>query len=273
MLKNLRMGSVSYSNSLPLTYTLDHLCSKGTPAELTQKILNHELDLALLPVASILKHNLQAYPQAGLIGCDGFVKSVGFFTRDHIQSLDDIQTVYLDIESKTSVLLAQIILKRYFKRNLKSIQHVSLADCHKADAQVLIGDKALFFSEPGYQYHDLGQLWKDYTGKGFIFACWASQKPLSRLVIEQLDQAKHEGLRHLEDLAKTQIEKSKQSLTLDYWKNNIIYNLNDSLKGGFEIFEKCVREENFFTQNLNMNTHYKYLNPSQPQNIFAQDSN
>ena len=268
-MSTLKIGSVSYFNSLPLTHYLPWECEKHTPAILTEKILNNTLDVALLPVASILQNNLQAYPEAGLIGCEGLVKSVGFFTKPHIESLADIQTLYLDTESRTSVLLAQIILKHHLQRNLKSIQLVPLAQCHLADAQVLIGDKALFFSEPGYTYHDLGALWQQFTGQGFVFACWASQKPLSRLMIADLKQAKEKGLANLSQIADATIEATRRAQVLDYWQNNIVFQLNDSLKKGYGIFEKLLKEENFFNQSTELNSFYTYLNPTQPKEIFS----
>lgn len=268
-MSTLKIGSVAYSNSLPLTHYLPWALSKDTPAALTEQILNNSLDVALLPVASILQHNLQAYPEAGLIGCEGLVKSVGFFTKPHIESLDDIQTLYLDTESKTSVLLAQVILKHHLQRNLKSIQLVPLSQCHLADAQVLIGDKALFFSEPGYTYHDLGELWKQYTGQGFIFACWASKKPLSRLLIADLLEAKEKGLANLEKIADATIEPAHRVLVLDYWQNNVVYQLNESVKKGFAIFDRILKDENFFNQPTELNDFYKYLNSTQPKEIFS----
>lgn len=268
-MQSYKIGSVAYLNSLPLTYALPQVCVKASPSELTEKILNDELDVALLPVASILQNQLQAYPDAGLIGCDGTVKSVGFFTRPHIENLDDIQTLYLDTESRTSVLLAQLVLKRFLNRNLKSIQLVPFANCHLADAQVLIGDKALFFSEPGYRYYDLGELWKQHTQHAFLFACWASKKPLPRSVISELVQARQSGLANLSKIAATQIDAPRRQQVLEYWQNNIIYELSDSLKKGFETFERLLREENFFNRTNELNVFYKYLNPAAPKEIFS----
>jgi chorismate dehydratase len=267
----LKIGSVAYTNSLPLTHYLPWAHTKDTPAALTEQILNDTLNVALLPVGSILQHNLQAYPEAGLIGCDGLVKSVGFFTKPHIQSLHDIQTLYLDVESKTSVLLAQILLKHHLQRNLKSIQLVPLSQCHLADAQLLIGDKALFFSEPGYTYHDLGELWQKHSGHGFIFACWASKKPLSRLLIADLMQAKEQGLANLSKIAEATIDSTRRAQVLDYWQNNIVYQLNDSLKKGFAIFDRILKSENFFNQSTELNDFYRYLNSTQPKEIFSQN--
>jgi len=267
-MSSLKIGSVSYSNGLPLTHFLQQPYVTASPAELTEKILKNELDVALLPVASILQHNLQAYPEAGLIGSDGPTQSVGFFVKPHIADLSEIQTLYLDVESRSSALLAQLVLKNFLKRNLKSIQQVPLNQCHLADAQILIGDKALFFSEPGYRFFDLGELWKQHTNHGFIFACWASKKPLSRLVIAELLSAKDKGLSHLDEIANARIEPARRAKTLTYWQNNIVYSLNDSLRKGFELFERLVKEENFFNQSSELNLHYKYLNPSEAKEIF-----
>lgn len=51
----------------------------------------------------------------------------------------------------------------------------------EADAAVLIGDAALRASlhdapRLGLAVHDLGQMWKDWTGLPFVFAVWAARK-------------------------------------------------------------------------------------------------
>lgn len=51
----------------------------------------------------------------------------------------------------------------------------------EAEAAVLIGDAALRASlhdapRLGLQVHDLGLMWKDWTGLPFVFAVWAARK-------------------------------------------------------------------------------------------------
>jgi len=55
--KNVKIGSVPYLNSLPLTHYLPSACIQAAPTLLTELLLNDHVDLALLPVYSILKHN------------------------------------------------------------------------------------------------------------------------------------------------------------------------------------------------------------------------
>lgn len=264
---HLKIGSVPYVNALPLVHHLKSDYIQAAPAKLTQMILDDTLDVALLPVYSILKHNLQAYPQAGLIGCDGTVKSVGFFVKSHIKSLDEIESLYLDVESRSSVHLAKIILKHFFKRNLKSIQSVSLEQCHLADAQVLIGNKALFFSEPGFQHFDIGEMWKQYTGHGFLFACWASKKPLPTSLIQELVTSKEKGLKYLPEIVAQQ-NLSQPDLVLDYLQNHIEFNLTDPIKKGFEKYAKFLREENFFENQEEMNTFFKHVQSFEQDSVF-----
>ena len=51
----------------------------------------------------------------------------------------------------------------------------------EAEAAVLIGDAALRASlhdapRLGLEVHDLGQMWKDWTGLPFVFAVWAARR-------------------------------------------------------------------------------------------------
>ena len=166
------IATVPYINALPLTAFLTTNTVKIPPAQMIAQLLSGKVDVALVPVFSCLKHGLHMYPNAGIIGCDGTVKSVGFFTKPHITDLSQIKSIYLDRESQSSVYLARIILKKYYALDLDLIENHHFDNSDEADAQLLIGDKALFFKAtqrlPSTQYWDLGEIWKQKTGSGFI---------------------------------------------------------------------------------------------------------
>lgn len=238
----MKIGTVPYTNALPLTVGLtEHRLMALPPRFLAQAVLDGSFDAALVPVAGIVKHGLHAYPEAGLIGCDGAVKSVGLFLKDGIDSPEAIETIYFDGESETSVQLAKIILERLYGRNPKSFKSVSIEDCREADAQLLIGDKALFFQEEGYSFWDLGQLWKQLTGEGFVFACWASKRPLSPRDLATLKSGQIPLASYTELLGPI-LPAARREAVLKYLQHNIVTQATPSVMAGFKRFQAFLTE-------------------------------
>jgi len=108
------IGSVPYSNAIPLTAALKQPIKKFTPTQLVKALRDDEIDMGLIPIYSAIKNGWHLYPEAGLIGCDGEVKSVRFFIKDDIE-LSRARTIYFDRESQTATCLAKIILKEHIK--------------------------------------------------------------------------------------------------------------------------------------------------------------
>lgn len=241
----MRLGDVPYINSLPLTYGL-HGTERRSPAELTRMILEDELDVALLPTYAIIKHNLMMHPECGIIGCDGPVESVGLFTRPYIESLDQIRSVYLDQESLSSVYLVKIILKKFYGISLYDLEFFHHDNRHMADAQVLIGDKALFFDRDknGMRFHDLGELWKQHTGYGFLFATWASKRKLNDAEVNVFKKALEAGQANLKKIVAS-LPREQQSTALNYLSHSIKYSMTDSIYNGFKQYKDYLAEYHY----------------------------
>ena len=246
-MSTLKVGSVPYYNARPLTHRLKDQVEMSyyAPANLVHAILEGECDLGLVPSFAAIKNDLHTYPEAGLIGCDGRVSSVGFFLKKDGPKIEDIDSLYLDTESNTSARLSQILLQELFGRNLKSIKFVSEENAFEADAQLLIGDKALFFRESNYDYVDLGELWKQLTGHGFVFACWASREPLSMDTIKMLIESKEWGMENISSLL-DDIPEARKSLVEEYLRKDIMFDYTDALRAGFEEYKKYLLDRGFF---------------------------
>ena len=235
----MRIGTVPYYNCLPLVAHLDSPPAALAPSGLAGALLSDELDVALMPTASIIKNGFHAYPECGLIGCDGAVKSVGFFVKNTLADLAKIKTLYRDQDSATSVRLGEIILRTTYSREPDTITAISYAERMNADAQLLIGDKALFFTAPNYRYFDLGTLWQELTNTGFMFACWAAKKPLTETEQGILTQAKIRGLATRAGLVE-QIANPNRAVILEYLTHNIVYENTERVQAGFEKFRNFI---------------------------------
>jgi chorismate dehydratase len=236
------IATVPYLNALPLTRFLSETLIRLVPSQLVEQVLCGRADVGLIPIQAALKHKLHLYPDSGLIGCNGTVKSVGLFTRSYIGNLSDIKSIYFDTESQTSVGLAKILLHHHGVK-LNEIESVHFDNSEKADAQMLIGDKALFFNKDLYRFWDLGALWKELTGEGFVFACYASKRKLSHEELGILENAKTLGLKSLTQIAED-FSKDQREDVFSYLTNNITYHYTTPLKNGFKLYKKYVKDLN-----------------------------
>src|SRR5438067_11337879 len=124
-LKKIRVAAVSYLNTKPLLYgvkrhpVIEQIeLIEDYPARIAQMLIDDEVDIGLIPVAAILK--LKTWNIVGhyCIGTVGQVASVCIFSEIPIM---DVEKVFLDYQSRTSVNLAKILLKEYWKKEVEFI--------------------------------------------------------------------------------------------------------------------------------------------------------
>ncbi len=244
----MKIGIVPYLNCKPLTQFIskDHEVVALPPSEISDAILRDELDVALVPLYTIIRHNLRMHPDAGIIGCDGPVASVGFFTRSYIENLGQISSIYIDKESRSSAFLAKIILKKFYGISLYDLEFFHDDNKHMADAQLLIGDKALFFDKTKlpYQFTDIGEVWKQHTGAGFMFASWASKRPLTPSELNDLKIAREIGCQNIPEIVKN-YDRDKQALIQNYLTHNIIFEPTPNIKNGLQLYKDFLAEFNY----------------------------
>ncbi|WP_037912209.1 menaquinone biosynthetic enzyme MqnA/MqnD family protein [Actinacidiphila yeochonensis] len=185
-----RVGHIQFLNCVPLYWglartgtLLDVELTKDTPEKLSAQLVEGSLDIGPITLMEYLKHadQLVALPDIA-VGCDGPVMSCVIVSQLPLDRLDG-QRVALGSTSRTSVRLAELLLTE---------RHQVTPDYYRcppdlalmmqeAQAGVLIGDAALRASlhdapRLGLEVHDLGQMWKDWTGLPFVFAVWAVRR-------------------------------------------------------------------------------------------------
>ncbi|MBI2340025.1 MAG: hypothetical protein HYU99_06660 [Deltaproteobacteria bacterium] len=237
----LKIGAPPYINTLPLVRYLTQTVVFGAPRELEEKMGAGELDVALLPIFSFFKNpSWQAAYEAGVIQSCGPVESVALFYRENLRHPSGIKSIKYSEESVTSIALFKVIYSVFWKRDLIHLDPRStparwqFGGIH--DSLLYIGDKALFFNEPGYKRLDLGEEWTKQTGLPFVYAAWISRKPLSREMLGVLIAAKNEGLAKREEIVR-----SLHDLPLDrtrcYLTKSIQYDITLKSLEGMEKFQ------------------------------------
>ncbi|MGN0003790.1 MAG: menaquinone biosynthetic enzyme MqnA/MqnD family protein [Sphingobacterium composti] len=198
-MSKIKVSAVSYTNTLPflqgvkasekLLHQID--LSVDVPAECARKVIQDEVDMGIIPVAALTRipnyHIITDY----CIGSDGAVDSVFIFST---KPIEEITSLRLDKQSRTSNGLARILLKHYWKRE------VAVTMEEEADAYVLIGDRTFGQKETVPYVYDLGEIWKKFTGLPFAYAVWVSNKKLSDDFVKDFNAALRDGVSHPTDV-------------------------------------------------------------------------
>lgn len=227
----IRIACVGYTNAWPLTRHLDptifEVCP-CVPSEAARLLRTGEADVGLIPVGALLTDSEYRVVPGLAIGCDGDVASVLLVGET---PLSEWEAVALDGESRTSVLLAQILLRGPLARpDLRIYPADAGTGAFHAQGRtgaVVIGDAARNLPERLVTRIDLGRVWKDWTGLPFVFAVWAGRTDLPQRAIDGLMRAAERGLADRE---------AAPPEDRHYLMENIRYNLDDRALMGLRRF-------------------------------------
>jgi chorismate dehydratase len=234
------VGAVSYLNTKPLLYGIERAPIRKDidlvidyPSRIAAMLLNDEIDMGIVPVA-VIPFMREYYINGDYcIGSNGSVASVCLFSESPIEK---ISTVLLDYQSRTSVQLARILLKEYWKVSpvLLDAGKDFRDDINGGTAGVVIGDRALEQRRISPYIYDLGEAWKALTGLPFVFAAWISNKPLDPAFIKEFDAANRQGLLQLDAVV---AENPYPVFDLhDYFTKYLDYRLDEQKRMGLKKF-------------------------------------
>lgn len=204
-LAKVKISIVSYLNTTPLVYGLENYgpiqgqieLQKDIPSECARKLIAGEVDLGLIPVAAIPNLTEAHVVSNYCIGAVGKVKSV-LLVSD--VPLNEIQKIYLDYHSRTSINLCKVLCRELWKIEPEFIAaEVGFENkISGSTAGVIIGDRTFNFdNDYSYQF-DLAEQWQILTGMPFVFAVWVSNKKMSSVFTEQFNNALKFGLSQLD---------------------------------------------------------------------------
>lgn len=240
-MEKIKVGAVSYLNTKPLLYGIKRSgvlmqqveLIEEYPSKIADMLVEGSIDVGLVPVAIIPKlkewHILPGY----CIGAEGDVASVCLFSEVPLEQVDKI---LLDYQSRTSVNLCKVLLKHYWKKEMK------LEDGGKdfrehikgTTAGVVIGDRALEQRKISPYIYDLAGTWKKMTGLPFVFAAWIANKKLPDEFITLFTGANADGLNNLDAVI---AENPYNIYNLEtYYTKNISYTLTQEKMEGLKKF-------------------------------------
>jgi len=203
------------------------------PSKIAAMLLNDEIDVGLIPVAVIPQMKQHFIVTDYCIGAEGEVASVALFSE---VPMEQIEKVVLDYQSKTSVSLAKILLKEYWKKNVvfEDAKEDFIDHINGTTAAVVIGDRALQLTHHSKYVYDLGLAWKSFTGMPFVFAAWIANKPLDEAFLDAFNRANAYGIKHMEEVL-AEVSFADYDLK-KYYTKNISYELTDQKREALQKF-------------------------------------
>ncbi|MAY83975.1 MAG: ABC transporter substrate-binding protein [Flavobacteriales bacterium] len=240
----IRVSAVSYLNTIPFIHGIENSpalleqieLSRDIPSECARKLMSGEVDLGLVPVAILPQMDESFIVTDFCIGAVGEVSSVLLFSD---VPLEEIEEVYLDYQSRTSVQLCHILCREYWKITPKFIKAEPGFESKIKDktAGLVIGDRCFGMKGKHKYQYDLSKEWYDWKKLPFVFAVWLSRSELSKSFEQEFNTALQNGLGDLIGaIKKYPYEGLSHDELLAYLEKSIDYHLDDDKVKGLNEF-------------------------------------
>jgi chorismate dehydratase len=206
-----------------------------------------EVDAALIP-------SIEYQRTDGIL----VIPDIAVAVRDEVRSvillskkpIEEVESVALDVCSRTAAALTQIYFHQFLRRTIAyhTDPPVLEAMLSAADAALLIADPALLanYHNRDLYVYDWGRLWRQQTGKPFVFALWVAREEwLEVLAPIEFGKVKLEassGLSRVIDEASTRLRLPHQFLQ-DYLTQCICFDLDQECLEGMDLFFHLAEKE------------------------------
>jgi chorismate dehydratase len=240
--------AVSYLNTVPLVWGMLHGPQRevfklnfSLPSDCADQVAAGEADIGILPVIEMARQKLEYFRGTG-IACHGPVRTILLVSK---VPLREIRTLATDSGSRTSVMLARVILAEKFGVEPKVFSRpADLASMlGVADAALVIGDPALRLDPATLPFEtlDLGSEWTSMTGLPMVFAVWSGRKEImqDRYADAFLESCRY-GLAHMDELVREQapIRGVTEELARKYLTEHIVFELGERDYEGLDLYLK-----------------------------------
>lgn len=242
--ERIRVGAVTYLNTRPLIVALPEIDPRleivtDYPSRLADALLDGQLDVATIPSIEYARHPEFTIVSDACIACDGPVRSVKLYGRVPVE---DIQTLGLDVGSRTSAALTKVLLRERFGivPKLRSLPiGVELGDM-PADAVLVIGDRGMAPVNKTFEFvWDLGEEWSRWTGLPFVFSLWVARPGVDLRGLEKtLALARDAGLTRLAEIARQEAPQTgiPEEDCLSYLRDHLEFRFGRRQQQGLERF-------------------------------------
>jgi len=245
----IKISCVSYLNSKPFIFGLQNSkladeidLQLDVPSECARKLEENDADIGLVPVAALQEMDEYHIISDYCIGADGEVGSV-LLASD--VPLHHIQHILLDYQSRTSIILAQVLAEKFWKitPQFHETQQNYESVIGGTTAGIIIGDRTFALKSKFKYIYDLAHEWKLFTNLPFVFACWVANKDIDRSFVKRFNEALRYGLMNSETIIREFVKESGAELDVkDYLENKISYAFDERKKFAMELFLTYANE-------------------------------
>jgi cyclic dehypoxanthinyl futalosine synthase len=243
----IRVAAVAYLNARPLWEGLDREPASArvrldcaTPTEVARQVAEEEAAFGLMPVAAAASIGDLRMVRGCAIGARGAVRSITIVAERPIENL---QSLAVDLSSRTSVVLARLVLRHLHggrePRLVGSSPREAIESVAGSMGALVIGDPALEIEGRFEHALDLGQAWWQWTGLPFVFAAWCGRPGALSLDDELLlQEARRLGLARRDALADEHAARTglPAASLRAYLQEAIRYDFGDDERRGLERF-------------------------------------
>jgi chorismate dehydratase len=241
-MKKIKVTAVSYLNTKPLLYGL--FKSKlapmldlklDIPAVCAARLRDGDAQLGLVPVAILPELQKPRIISDFCIGANGAVQTVSIYSR---VPLEQVERIYLDYHSRTSVELTRILLREYWQLSPELVPADTGYETRiqGKDAGLIIGDRAIAMAGDYPYDYDLAEAWLDHTGLPFVFAAWVSTRPLDPEFLHEFNEALKMGIAAIPELIYLLPTPASGFDLEKYYTRHISYALDEPKKQALNLF-------------------------------------
>ncbi len=264
-----KISVVQYLNSVPLAWGITEGTLRdsfdlilSTPAECADQLAGRSVDVGLIPSIEYQRIKGTRIVPGAAVASRHRVKSVLLVSE---MPLWRVRTVAHDKGSRTSVALAQILFREFYrtKPGFRPAEADLANMLSTSDAALIIGDTALKFMEVNQnpdiadqknlvrhgaeplQVFDLMERWQFLTGLPFVFAFWAVREGFKDgSAVETLNASRDFGVANIPAIS----ERYSQQLGMNkdflkhYLERNVYYYLDSKCIEGLQLFYEKAAE-------------------------------
>lgn len=240
-----KVSAVKYANTYPFIHGLKMtgfdrkiILTTDHPAECAKKLAEGIVDVGLIPVAALPRVKDYRIITDYCLGAYGKVRTVMLLSNTPFSG---IRKIHLDYRSLSSVNLARILARNFWKRDFiwnntsEGFDFINIGD---NEAVVLIGDQCFEYENRFSYKTDLAEEWFRFTGLPFAFACWTANKPLGQDFHEEFNLALKYGVDHIAEV----VERYGSSGVIrgaglfEYLTKNMNFELNNDKRKAIDLF-------------------------------------
>ena len=249
--KKIKISIVNYFNTLPFRFGIKNSdivnkieLQEDIPSICAQKLKFKQVEIGLVPVALLPELDNYKIITNYCIGANGKVDSVKLYSE---APMDEIKSITLDYQSKSSIKLTKVLSKFYWKKNFefKDAKPGYEQQIKGTNAAVVIGDRTFALNGTFKHEFDLAEEWKKMTSLPFVFAAWVTTSEIDSAFITEFNKALESGIENVNEAIKqSNSMPSGKFNALDYLTNKISYKLDDRKLEGMNLFLKYISQLN-----------------------------